>query len=189
MQRAAFVLAGGGSTRMGRDKALLPYGDGTLIEHVARQVREAAGSAVILGDPARYGIFGYPVQSDLVPGCGPLGGLYSALRTTTAEWNLIVACDMPGISRSLLNALFAQAAAPALAVLPVAPNGKLEPLCALYHQRCLAIVEQALKEKRFTMRDLAAQLNPTLCPWPDADAFANVNTPVEWAELEALQGK
>jgi molybdopterin-guanine dinucleotide biosynthesis protein A len=96
---------------------------------------------------------------------------------------------MPGISRSLLNALFAQAAAPALAVLPTGPNGKLEPLCALYHPRCLAIVEQALKEKRFTMRDLAAQLNPTLCPWPDADAFANVNTPVEWAELEALQGK
>jgi molybdopterin-guanine dinucleotide biosynthesis protein A len=174
---------------MGRDKALLPYGDGTLIEHLARKVHHAAGSAVILGDPARYGHFGYPVQSDLVPGCGPLGGLYSALRITSAEWNLIVACDMPGISEPLLKALFACAAGSALAVVPVGPNGKLEPLCALYHARCLAAVGQALKEKQFTMRNLAAQLNPMLCPWPDSGVFANVNTPVEWADVEALQGK
>src|ERR1700686_3791867 len=73
MRRSGFVLAGGASSRMGRDKALLAYGETTLLEHVARAVRDAVGSVTLIGGPDRYGELGYAVFRDIVPGCGPLG--------------------------------------------------------------------------------------------------------------------
>ena len=105
MQRSGFVLAGGGSSRMGRDKALLPYRGITLLEHLARTVQEAAGAVALVGDPVRYSSLGYPVYRDKFPGCGPLGGIYTALAVSSTDWNLIVACDMPGISVDVLRIL------------------------------------------------------------------------------------
>ena len=110
MQAAGFVLAGGGSTRMGRDKALLPYRGTTLIEHVARAVMAAAGCVTVRGDPDRYRRLGYPVVTDQVPGCGPLSGICTALSVTSADWNLIAACDMPAISEATLRAMLGRAA-------------------------------------------------------------------------------
>ena len=76
MEPSGFVLAGGLSSRMGRDKALLPYRGKTLVEHVAETVSEALPESsrpvAIIGDPGRYGNLGYPVHPDSVPGCGPL---------------------------------------------------------------------------------------------------------------------
>ena len=67
MQASGFVLAGGGSTRMGRNKALLPFRGITLVEHVAGIVRQAAGSVTLIGDPVQLGHLGLPVVSDLLP--------------------------------------------------------------------------------------------------------------------------
>ena len=80
MQASGFVLAGGASKRMGQDKALLPYRGTTLVEHVAKTVREAAGSVALIGDPARLGQLGLPVFPDELPSCGPASGIYTALR-------------------------------------------------------------------------------------------------------------
>src|SRR5271163_1224329 len=99
---SGYVLAGGRSTRMGRDKALLPLGDSTLLDHVAQCVRQAAGNVTIIGPPDRYASLGYPVTADLVTNCGPLGGLYTALSITETDWNLMVACDMPGLTAHFL---------------------------------------------------------------------------------------
>src|ERR1700737_2946897 len=98
MRRSGFVLAGGASSRMGRDKALLAYRETTLVEYVARVVREAVGSVTLIGDPDRYRELGHKVYRDKVSGCGPLGGTHTALSVSATDWNLVVACDMPGIS-------------------------------------------------------------------------------------------
>src|SRR5258708_4089918 len=92
-----FLLAGGRSSRMGRDKALLPFGSSTLAAHIATQIRDAAGNVTILAPPERYAHLGLPVLADAIPNCGPLGGLYTALQSTTADWNVLVACDLPRI--------------------------------------------------------------------------------------------
>jgi len=109
MQASGFVLAGGASKRMGRDKALLPFDGTTLVEHVAKIVCQAVGSApgsvALVGDPDRLSHLGLPVFPDELPGCGPLSGIYTALKITQTDWNVVVACDMPGVSADVLRAL------------------------------------------------------------------------------------
>ncbi len=184
MRRSGFVLAGGASARMGRDKALLPYHGTTLVEHVARAVRDAAGNVALIGDPQRYESLGYPVYPDKLPGCGPLGGLYTALRLSTSDWNLVVACDMPGILAEVLLALLDRAAASdRVCIVATGPAGQPEPLCAVYHRRCLPAVTRAIQDKRFKMLDLLHELEVE--SWDvNPSAVANVNTPGEWAEFE-----
>jgi molybdopterin-guanine dinucleotide biosynthesis protein A len=186
MHWAGFVLAGGRSARMYRDKALLPRGPGTLLESVARQLQQAVNKVAVIGDPLQYARFGYPVYSDFIPGCGPISGLHTALCVQAAEWNLIVACDMPRVASPLFKALRERAemvAEPTAAcVVPLSEAGELEPLCAAYHASCLPSVARALQEQRFKMKDLLTELQCVhLDGWPPP-MFANINTPEEWRE-------
>ncbi len=190
MRRSGFVLAGGSSSRMGRDKALLAYRETSLVDYLARAVREAIGSVALIGDPDRYRDLGHAVYPDKVPGCGPLGGIYTALTVSPsgwnlpADWNLVVACDMPGISARVLRGLIDPEAEPGRnCVMAVGPGGDPEPLCALYHQRCLPVLERAIREKRFKMRDLVQELDADLRPL-EATALVNVNTAADWAEFQ-----
>jgi molybdenum cofactor guanylyltransferase len=184
MRRSGFVLAGGASSRMGRDKALLAFGETTLVEHVAGAVRDAVGSVILIGDPDRYGALGYPVYRDIVPDCGPLGGIYTALSIAPTDWNLVVACDMPGISASALRGLIEPEAGPGrCSVMAAGPGGDPEPLCAVYHRNCQPVLDRAIREKRFKMRDLVVELQTELRPIEGA-VLANVNTPGEWAEFQ-----
>ena len=110
MPRAAgFVLCGGQSRRMGRDKALLPFGQGTLVEHVADVVRKAAGSVTLVGPAERFGALQLPVIEDEQPGLGPLGGIISALASCPGEKCLIVACDLPDLTPEFLTDLIDRA--------------------------------------------------------------------------------
>jgi molybdopterin-guanine dinucleotide biosynthesis protein A len=184
MQRSGFVLAGGRSTRMGRDKALLPYRGTTLVDQIARAVREVAGSVALIGDPSRYADLGYPVYEDMHPGCGPLGGVYTALTISMADWNLIVACDMPGVSVAALRQLLDSTKVPGKrCVIATGPDGERHPLLAVYHRSCLGPVERAIRDKRLKMKDLMSELEP-FGAFLDCGELANVNTPGEWARFE-----
>ena len=184
MRRAGFVLTGGQSSRMGIDKALLAFQGGTLLRHQAEVVREAAGSAILIGDPARYRDLGYRVYPDRIPGCGPAGGIATALGLGVAEWNLIVACDMPRVTVEVLRSLIEKTEnTTARSVVPIGPDGEPEPLCAVYHTGCLAVLDRALREKRLKMRDLVREFEPLFVSGISSSCFANVNTPAEWAEI------
>lgn len=179
-----FVLAGGGSTRMGRDKALLDYNGRTLLEHVAAQVRAAAGNVTVIADPARYQRLGLVVVADQRPACGPLGGIVTALSISSHDWNLIVACDMPGTDASFLEMLIRVALrAPARVdcVLPEGPGGP-EPLCAVYHRDALARLRDALDRNILKMRTVVASLEAQSLAVADAGRFRNMNTPEDWAQ-------
>lgn len=187
MTQSGFVLAGGASSRMGRDKASLPYHGTTLLEHIAEAVREAAGNVAIIGH--LRGVFASktPVFRDKTPGLGPLGGLFTALSVTETDWNLVVACDMPGITPDQLRILLKKAEISSSdCVAAVSPDGLIEPLCAVYHRRCLPVVARAIRDKQLKMGDLLARLS--VCAQPlDPAALANANTPAEWAALENEQ--
>ena len=178
---SGFVLVGGNSSRMGRDKALLPWNGTTLAQHIASIVAEAAGSAALIGDPARYGGLGYPVYPDRLPGHGPLSGIVTALTVAPAEWSLVIGCDMPAISHDALRLLVQEAArTDGQCIVPVGPTGP-EPLCAVYHRSCLGCgltaLEKAIAEGRFRMRDVLNELRVRFLVGIDPACFANLNTP------------
>lgn len=182
MHRAVFVLAGGRSSRMGRDKALLPFQGRSLVEHVAFQAQGVTDNITLVGKTCRYANLGYPVIEDIFPGRGPLSGLHAALTSTRSNWNLMLACDMPEITAEFLKQLMTRAeSGHASAVIPVAPDGVPQPLCAVYHHQCLAAVAGALRNGVYKITEALAALDVDFWSVPESHYFCNLNTPQEWS--------
>src|SRR6266566_7710646 len=100
----AFILAGGKSTRMGTDKALLLLGGRPLIAHALDLARSAAEEVKIIGDPLKLLQFGDVIR-DLYSERGPLGGIHAALSSTRSDYNLILGVDLPFVTKQFLNYL------------------------------------------------------------------------------------
>jgi molybdenum cofactor guanylyltransferase len=184
--RAAFVLVGGRSSRMGQDKALLEFQGSTLAARIAECVRGVAGNVTLIGPPDRYRDLGYTVIADRAANCGPLGGVYTALLASRAEWNLMIACDMPFVTAPLLEELFATAESGASTVdciVPVTAESALDPLCAVYHRRCARAAQQAIERNIFKMHDFVSSLRLLKHAVADSAPLANINTPAEWSRL------
>src|SRR5579875_874678 len=117
-----------------------------------------------------------PIHS---PAAGPSPG-FIPLSLTAADWNLIVACDMPDLTPDLLEELFCAAArSGADAAVPSSAAG-LDPLCAVYHRRLAARAACAISRKIFKMHDFLSTLTLELVPVADAAPLKNINTPEEW---------
>ena len=181
---AGFVLTGGRSSRMGRDKALLPIEGSLLVERTAEVVRAASGNVTLIGAPGRYAHLGLPVQPDLAKdggSGGPIRGLHTALKTTRADWNLVVACDMPGLTaRFLAETCWPPLSRLGCACLAPKTDSGLHPLCAVYHRRTADAVEFSIQHKRFKMHDLLRSLGAVSWPVADTSLREKVNTPLEW---------
>jgi molybdopterin-guanine dinucleotide biosynthesis protein A len=147
---AGYVLAGGGSTRFGRDKALAKVGGVPILERTIGLVISATEEVVIVGPRERYEEFGVEIVRDRWPGEGPLGGIITALEVTAQspakrEWNLIVSCDMPFLTREWLVFLTEQASkSEAQIVAPSSPKGP-EPLCACYRTNAAGALRRAFE--------------------------------------------
>ena len=184
--RAGYVLVGGNSSRMGRDKALLPSHGRTLVEVVASALWTITGRASLVGGPRRVAFPEFGFVPDLYPREGPLGGILSALDDSKADWNLIVACDMPGLKVDFLRQLLDLAeASGADAIVPVGPAGQWEPLCAAYHRNARAGLQAAFDGG---VRKIAVALQEVrMVAWQvpeELSCFQNVNTPEDWAAYD-----
>lgn len=189
------ILAGGASRRMGRDKALLDLGGRPLIAVVAERLRAVVGEVIICADQVeRYAPFADRCVPDVYPGVGTLGGLHAGLAAAAHEWAIVVGCDMPFIRPALLAWFVAAAANSDLAILRH-PDGRVEPLHAVYHRRCLSAIEAAIVagerradafhaglRVRYVSPEELAPLDPNL--W----SFRNLNTPEEWRTAQGDLG-
>jgi molybdopterin-guanine dinucleotide biosynthesis protein A len=184
MSTAGFVLAGGLSSRMGRDKALLEIDGVPLVVRTAREVCRAAGSATLVAPPERYARLGWPIIADRRPGTGPLGGIETALSATTAEWNLVVACDMPHLRASFLTELLRQSQRRAPDCLLVVRNGLPEPLLAVYRRTCLTAVAAALDAGVRKVTNALGSLQVIHFNIDDPLLTVNLNSPEDWRELQ-----
>ena len=180
-RRAAWILAGGQSSRMGADKALIEVDGISLVRRVAAEALKICGSAAVVGDPARYGSLEFAVIPDRIKGMGPLAGIESALSATKVEWNLVLACDMPALDSALLASLFdaAEAQPEVDCVMPSYDDGRVEPLCAVYNRRCHPAIEAALHAGVRKITDAVAPLALRYIRVTRPDSFANLNTPEE----------
>ncbi|OLB40600.1 MAG: hypothetical protein AUH11_01445 [Acidobacteria bacterium 13_2_20CM_57_17] len=134
---AGYILAGGGSTRFGRDKALVEVGGTPMLERMVELVRGVTKQVKLVAAPGKYSAFGVETIEDQWPGEGPLGGIIMALEDAAkspgnGEWNLIVSCDMPFLTREWLGFVCERATkSKAQVVLPHSASGP-EPLCACW---------------------------------------------------------
>ena len=166
------VLAGGRSSRMGQDKARLRLGKRTLLG----QVRFASKA---LGLPVRV------IRHDLVSGCGPLGGIFTALKSSRAEAELFLACDMPFISPAFLARLIAEFRAEQRPLFVTGIRGPGFPF--LLPRGSLERVEQHLRTKQFSLQALAKSLQARLLK-PTARQrreLLNINTPQDFKKAKA----
>jgi molybdenum cofactor guanylyltransferase len=139
-----FVLTGGKSTRMGRDKAVLKLEGRTLLDHAVATLRKITGEVCILGPRQLYARYGLPVIEDIYPGCGPLGGIHAALSHTRTQFNLIIAVDTPFLSPEFLAFMAGRAVQSGAVVTTPEIGGYRQPLCSVYSRDFLPIAESAL---------------------------------------------
>jgi molybdenum cofactor guanylyltransferase len=137
MKVAGYILAGGGSTRFGRDKALVEVDGTPMLARMIELLRGATKQVKLVATPGKYSAFGVEIIEDRWPGEGPLGGIITALddaakSSANGEWNLIVSCDMPFLTREWLGFVCERATkSKAQVVLPHSTSGP-EPLCACW---------------------------------------------------------
>ena len=183
------ILAGGKSSRMGSNKALLPYRGGRFIEAIHRQFQELFDEVLLVTNtPEQYTFLPCRKVADIFPGAGALAGLHAGLHYSTNQRIFAVACDMPYLNSSLIRNLVSQRGRSDV-VIPQGDKG-LEPLHALYGKGCLTPMEQALTEGRRRIvsffpavrvshlsREAVAELDPGF------NSFKNINTPNDYYEL------
>jgi molybdenum cofactor guanylyltransferase len=193
---SAFILAGGESSRMGRDKARLELGGLPLIVRSARLVESVAGApAAIIGNPDAYRAYDLRAIADDWPGAGPLGGMVTALRNATTQWSLIVATDLPYLTREWLEYLVARGlASSADGVMAMTARGS-QPLCAMYHQRAepplRRVLERGMRKVTEALREIRVEeIAPAEWNRFDSDGFLfkNMNSPEDYEEARAKLG-
>lgn len=192
----AFVLAGGKSTRMGTDKALVMFEGRTLLDRALETARRVSRGVFIAGDPQKYSSFG-PCIPDVYTQCGPLGGINAALRSTQTEFNAMLAVDLPFVTGELLQFLLDRArdSAAAIVTVPRSDHG-LQPLCAVYRREFVTPAEQALRGKRYKI-DAIFDSKSTQLIEEDAlraagfssKMFRNLNSPGDIAEAKEKAGR
>jgi molybdenum cofactor guanylyltransferase len=187
MQRVAgFVLVGGRSSRMGKDKARLKVGSHLLLEVVAQQVAKAAGNVTLIGNAEAFADLPFACLSDTRPGLGPIAGLETALASARGALNLVTSCDMPDLNATDLARLLAAASqTQALCTLARDADGRCHPLCAVYRHDALPFVRDALDAGRLRLFDLVEELKAEEVRIDSV--LHNLNTPEEWAAWQAAQ--
>jgi len=180
---SAAILAGGQATRFGgRDKGALVVDGRTILDTQIATLSPIAGDIMVIR-----------AVDDVVPGCGPMGGIHAALLKARSDVVFVVACDMPFITAPLAAYLLSLAA-DADIVVPKTGLG-YHPLCAVYTRGCLKAIDRRLATRRLKMTGLFSDVRTrevtaeALGRFGECDRLlANVNTPAEYAGLEALQG-
>ena len=190
-----YVLAGGQSHRMGKDKALLPWGEKALLDHALSRLREATSRApaILSGPEPRYADRGVPVFPDVVPEAGALGGVLTGLERLPpdADFGLFLAVDLPLVPVELLRRLASRAGEGKGAVVAFSPSGP-EPLCAVYARTALEAVRESVEAGELKMTSfwtgisVHALYEAALAEFGDPSAlFRNLNAPADYLALRS----
>ena len=185
-----YILAGGRSSRMGRDKALLPVGSRTLIELVMDRLQPLVDHVEVIGQPRNVQSLEErlkrKVLTDITPGRGPLMGVYTGLMQTETALNVFLPCDMPWVEGRLVERLLGWCRGQTQVVASMHPAEGVQPFPLICHVRACRAIGALLDRKEPSLQALLrgphAQVieieEPDL--WP---SFTNVNTLSDYAKL------
>lgn len=183
---ACGILAGGASSRMGRNKALLAFRGRPLLRHQLDTLKPLFSEILIsANDPAPYSPFGLRVVPDLYHERSSLAGVHALLKAATAPRVFVVACDLPFLNAELIRKLITNPGDFDV-IIPESDAG-LEPLHAVYSRNCIPSIELAAADGHWKMTGFHHGLWIDTVPVPDAEwlvegrsPFTNANTPEEW---------
>ena len=199
---SGYVLAGGKSSRMGRDKALIELNGRSLVELAVDKLKVVCRDVHILSSRLDLGVFA-PLVADVHPGCGPMSGVEAALLDASCLWSLFVPVDMPFLEVEFLRewlrrVLLLPDARIALFTIGERP----QPTLCMLHREVLPFVQRALEEGRYKMNPMLETAGKGLAAehgrafeevflnrsFAEENVFANINTPEEFAEAEQAVG-
>jgi molybdopterin-guanine dinucleotide biosynthesis protein A len=193
-----FILVGGASSRMGRDKATLSLGDEPIVLRLAGQLSGITTRVRTVGRPNGPDLQPTGLESipDLHTRWGALGGIHTALDACQAEWAAIVACDLPFVTERLLSRLteIASSDQSPNAVVPIQEDLRPQPLCALYRKSaCVEPARQLIAAGEHTPRALLQAVNTKWVAFEEIKdlpnsrhLFLNVNTPADFEQAQHL---
>jgi molybdenum cofactor guanylyltransferase len=185
-QTEAFILAGGASSRMGTDKSQLLLEDQTFVERIAATVLTVTNTIRLVGGSENSKL---PTIADVYPRWGALGGLHAALSACRSEWAIVVACDLPFVTSELFRSLAALRTNHD-AVVPLQPDGRPQPLAALYRaDPCAQRATELIEAGRRRPLDLLQSVNTRFVAFAEIANldqaerfFVNINTPDDYYE-------
>lgn len=196
MDISCIILAGGKSLRLGHDKVLETIGNKSLLEQAVSSVDSLSREIVIVtaGERTLPQFTGYQklkVVSDILPGRGSLGGIYTGLVTSGSFYNLVIACDMPFLNKSLLSYMIEVSKGFDFVIPRV--NDQFEPLHAVYSKNCVAPAELILKQGRKVIIELFDFVKVRYLEAEEIDrfdprhlSFFNINTREDMASARKM---
>lgn len=191
-QLQAFILAGGQSRRMGRDKSQLTLENQTFTDRIGQTLLEIADSVTIVGSSRTNSR--YASVPDVYPAWGALGGLHAALAACRSEWAIVVACDLPFVTTELFHYL-ASLRHDYDAVVPLQSDGRPQPLSSLYRiEPCLQRATELIEAGKRRPLDLLELVNTRWVPFTDLTNldqaekfFVNINTPDDYDAVSPVR--
>lgn len=195
---AGYILAGGASSRMGVDKANLRLAGETLLERAVKTMSAFTERVTVVGRSdatVASEIRGVRYVEDFAVDAkrrAPLIGLYTALSTAESEWITVLAVDLPFVSVELLTRLLGFCLSDVDAVVPVQPDGRLQPLCGFYRRdRCRTASESVIESDDLSLYQLLSRLRTRKVEFAEvtdlahsADFFLNLNVPEDFRRAE-----
>ena len=182
------ILAGGQSSRMGKEKGLIQWKGKTLIEHAIAILSPVCEHIFISANNDHFDSFGYPVVGDLFPDCGPMGGIFSALTKSETLNNIVIPSDTPFVTPALYQYLISHAGSFDV-IVPVDHDSFYQPLCAVYSRSILPAMETQINERILGFTPLLNKVDiktvhlDSALGFYNSNTFYNINSP---ADLEAI---
>lgn len=172
MQRSAtgIILAGGKSSRMGKDKGLVLINERPLVDYAVDVLLELTDDLIISTGNPYYGYLGFPLVEDEFREIGPMGGIYSALKHSSSMVNLVIPCDMPLIHPDLFRFLFTHLE-DHWVVLPSSDGKHPEPMCGIYRKEILPVMIEFISKGNYKLPDLFKEIPYKMVPITGKQAF------------------
>jgi len=184
------ILAGGKNLRMGKNKAFLEVNGQRIIDRIREIFADLFNEVLLVtNSPLEYGYLNLRMVADLCPGKGALGGLYTGLFHASCSHAFVAACDMPFLNKALISHL--SALSPGYDIVIPKPDDGLQPLHAVYSQKCLPFMENLLRQDNLKIIDFFPKVKKRevvtkeiLQFDPHLISFLNINTPEDlaWAQ-------
>ncbi|MGB6339383.1 MAG: molybdenum cofactor guanylyltransferase [Candidatus Aminicenantaceae bacterium] len=183
------VLSGGSSRRMQLDKALLSVSEGSIIEHIIKQLENHFDEVLIsVSSKEKFAFLKRRLIVDEKPGEGPMMGIRTTLQTTKNEKSFVIACDIPDIDLGFLQRLIQEAEHSDIA-LPISSGGRKEPLFAVYDKAVLPEMEKLLDEGVFSLLPLFEHCKVQHVPMGENAWFKNLNTRKDYEDFLKQKNK